>query len=100
MVGVLQDDGAGALVGDDLLQVRDADLLVDGDQPAGRLERDSLAVVGIGKPDIGLRQLVRLLLCDQFVDPADDRRKPFRERMIALADADIEIGPAPVDVAM
>ncbi len=64
-------------VGDDLLEVRDADLLVDGDQAAGRLERDRLAVVGIGKADIGLRQLVPFFPCDPFVDPAEDRRKPF-----------------------
>ena len=71
VVGVLQDQGTGAFIGDDLLQVREADLFVDGDQPGGGLERDCLTVIGIGEPDTELGRFAGLSFCDQPVDPAE-----------------------------
>ena len=51
MVGMLQHDVARQRVGDDLLQVAQVDILLDGDELGGRLERDDLAVIRVGETD-------------------------------------------------
>ncbi len=49
VIRVLQDDVAGALVRDDVLQVGQTDVLLDADQLRGSFQRDDLAVVGVGE---------------------------------------------------
>ncbi len=49
MVGVLEDQSAGTLVGDDLLQVGQPDLLLHHHQAGDRFQRHDFAVIAFGE---------------------------------------------------
>ena len=99
MLRVLQDDVAGARVGDDALQVGDMYILVDSHQLRGGFQRHDLAMISIGKG--GLPRL--LLLRPEQAEPPQDGNDAVDQRgepVLACADADIQIGPARIDIAV
>ena len=59
MIGILEDDIARLLEGDDVFQVLKADLLVDGDQLARQIPAAALAVVAFGESGVGWRITMR-----------------------------------------
>ena len=109
--GLLQHDVARRRVRDDLLQVT-ARLDVSfrpGHEPGGRVQRDDLAVVGIGKSDspfgtVGHHDDSRRSplgpAADETVHPTDHRLGALCQRMLAGADADVKINPASIDITV
>ena len=51
MIRVLHDDGMSAFIGDDLLQIRQVDILVDHHQLFGLRKRQGFSMIGIRHAD-------------------------------------------------
>ena len=109
MVGVLQHDVPRRRVGDDMLQIAEIDVLLDSDELGGCRQRDDLTVVRISETDRPLgavghhndsRRPPIGPAADEAIDPTDHRPRALRQWVFSDADADVQMGPARVDITV
>ena len=97
MVGVLEHQIAGRGVGDDLFQIAQVHVLLNGDQLRRRIQGHDLAVVAIGKGRpvrrIGAQQ-------SRAAQETHGWGQNAGQPVLSRPDADVEIGPAGIDIAV
>ena len=104
VIGILQHDVAGPLVGNHLLQVFQANLPVEGYQLFGALQAHHLAVIALGKSPAVWRRSTALRCfrprLQQLLQQPPQRLEGAGQAVLAGADTDIEIRPAGIEVAV
>jgi hypothetical protein len=100
VIWILEHDVTGSSIGNHLLQVPEADLLVHRDQLNYLIQRYGLTVVRIGKCCPFVNRLVASLGAEEPEQPAGDGTQDASQAMLAGRHADVQIGPAGVHVAV
>lgn len=101
VVGIGEDDVLGESIGDDALKVPDVNVAVDCEELRRRFKRDNLAVVGICEADsrsIAVSPARKAGSFHESLKPIGQPSKTLGKGMFADGEADVEIGPAKINV--
>ena len=99
-VGILHHDRARPLVGDNLLQVGQFDLFINQYQLPGQFKRHDLAVISVREADSLFGSFVLFGFVIRRSKKFTPFCKMFRSRVLTLANSNVQISPASVDVAV
>jgi hypothetical protein len=101
VVRIIQDNVAGHAIGDDVLQVRQIDLLLDANKSPGCLYWHYFTVIRVGE-GVALGTGAVGIVPTRKVpkQPAGRLSQDTAKPVFPSADADVKIGPPPVDIAV
>ena len=102
MIGILQDHVARLGIGDDVFKIAQVYGLLDGDQLRRGVRGYHLAMIAIRKVRAA-RPIPRPAIwagLEKAPEQTNQRHHQTRQPMLSSSHADVEIGPAAIDVAM
>jgi len=100
VIRLAHHDVARCGVGDDLLQVPQVDLCIQGDQSLGRLCRDDLAMIPIGEAPLRVLGIPSRRPQKKPRQYIDDRSQSLRKLALSCSQTDVQIRPAAVHIAV